>query len=548
MPHGPEGADRPAPLIELRVLDGANIHFPRPSVAVTLDVGQLVADDGSLLKALAASAAVRPPRVGVPHSQIRQLSVARVLRGVMRHISSELGIARLSVATRIRSDDSVTIAYPWRHRGTATAAGVALAQALADPQGISAAIAAAAAALPGDGPVVPRPTVPVVAVTGTNGKTTTSRLIALMGRQDGRKVAWSSTDGVYVDGVCVDEGDWSGFGGAARVLAEPGLGLAVLEAARGGLLLRGFGARHCDVAVVTNVAADHLGQQGIDTLDELAEVKAIVPRSVRPGGWQVLNAEDPRVLAMRDPARAKVFVFALDSSAPGVRRALDDGGKAAVLLDDSIAVMSPDGGVDVLVSVREVPATVHGLAVHNIANALAAAAAGLSIGLSRDAVVTGLRTFLPDQVHSPGRLNIYERDGVTVILDLAHNEDGLRALLHVADGLRSEGAQLHTILGTAGDRTDEVLVSLGEIAARASNTVVIAEKKRYLRGRDPAEMVRLLLDGLAAGGMGGAPVYPDEMSALKAAVGGARRGDVVAFMCHVQRVEADAWLTSDTLD
>lgn len=543
MPQGPEGAQRPASLVELRVLDGANLHFRRPAVAVTVDVTALVGDDGTRLRSLAEAAKVRTPRAGQPGSQIRQLATARILRGLMRHIAAELGIARLSVVTRIRPDGSITVAYPWRHRGTATAAGVALARAVASPASLEDAVAEAAIAPPGDAPVLPRALVPVVAVTGTNGKTTTSRLIAHMGRMEGRKVAWSSTDGIYVDGVCVDEGDWSGFGGAARVLSEPGLGLAVLESARGGLLLRGFGARHADVAVVTNVAADHLGQQGVSNLDELAEVKSIVARAVRTGGTQVLNAEDPRVLAMRDPGRAEIFVFALDSSAPGVRRALDDGGRAAVVIDDAISVMTADGGVDVLAAVVDVPATVGGLAVHNTANALAAAAAGLAIGLDRQSVVQGLLTFQPDPVDSPGRLNIYRRDGVTVVLDLAHNEDGLRALLHVADGLRGQGAQLHTILGTAGDRTDEVLRSLGAIAAGASNTVVIAQKTRYLRGRDAGEMVGLLMEGLAAGGMGGAPVYADELSALKAAVGGARAGDVVAFMCHVERVEADEWLT-----
>lgn len=530
-------------MVELRVLDGANIYFARPAVALTLDVGRLEADDGAALRRLARTIGARGPRVGEPGSQIRYLAVARVLRSLVRQVASELGIRRLSVATRIRRDGRVTVAFPWRRRGRSIAAAIAMAQTVDDPDTYAGAVAAAAAADPGPAPTVPRPTVPVVAVTGTNGKTTTSRLIAHMGRIEGRKVAWSSTDGVYVDGVCVDEGDWSGFGGAGRVLSESGLGLAVLEAARGGLLLRGFGARHADVAVVTNVTADHLGLQGVDTLDELAEVKGVVARAVRPGGWLVLNAEDPRVLAMQSGSRAKVFAFALDSNAPGVRHAIEEGGLGAVVLDESLAVLSPGGGIDVLVPIAEVPVAVGGLARHNVANGLAAAAAGLAVGISREAVVEGLRTFKPDPAHNPGRLNMYDHDGVIVILDLAHNEEGLQALLHVAAGLRAEGAQIHTILGTAGDRTDEVLVSLGEIAARGSDTVLIAQKRRYLRGRDPGEMVRLLLDGLARGGRGGAPVYEDEMSALVAAVNGARPGDVVAFMCHAQRDVADAWLT-----
>ena len=227
-------------------------------------------------------------------------------------------------------------------------------------------------------------------MTGTNGKTTVTRLIAHMGRCAGLHVGWSNTDGIYLDGELVEEGDWSGPGGAAQVLAQPGLQLAVLETARGGILRRGVGVTHNDVAVVTNISADHLGLGGIHTLDQLAEVKATIVRITRSGGWVVLNADDPRTLAMRRLSRARPFVFGLDPDAPGLREAQTEGGRAATVLDGDLVVLTR-GRVDRLLPVLDVPVTLAGLASFNVANALAAAAAGIAVGLPTEAVLDGLR-------------------------------------------------------------------------------------------------------------------------------------------------------------
>ena len=169
---------------------------------------------------------------------------------------------------------------------------------------------------------------PVVAVTGTNGKTTTSRMIAHIARTSGLLVGWSNTDGIYVDGRMVEAGDYSGPSGAGRVLAHPEVELAVTETARGGILLKGIGLTRNDVSVVTNVSADHLGQQGIDTVDQLAEVKSVVPRITRKDGWAVLNADDPRVFAMRGVIKAQPWVFGRDPDSPAIRETLNDGGRA----------------------------------------------------------------------------------------------------------------------------------------------------------------------------------------------------------------------------
>ncbi|HVE63653.1 MAG TPA: Mur ligase family protein [Mycobacteriales bacterium] len=540
MPHAPD--PRPATLVELRVLDGPNLYFPRAAVKVVLDVRHLLELPDSDFVAATAQFGAAAARPGRPGTDRRLRTLARALASVARRLAGLGGAKRLAVRSRPGPEPGqLTIAFPWRQRAAATRLAVALAEVVAGRDVLEAG-ASVASGDPGERPVTPRPTIPVVAVTGTNGKTTTTRLIAHMGRCAGLVVGWSNTDGIWIDGECVEAGDWSGYGGAGRVLADRRVRLAVLETARGGLLLRGAGAAHNDVSVVTNVSADHLGLLGIATIDELAEVKAIVPRMTKPSGWCVLNADDPRTLAMRAVSRARPFVFSPDPDSPGIRAALSEGGQAMTVTDGCICAVSGAWDVDELVPVLDVPMSLSGLSSYNVANALAGAAAGLAVGLPREAVVAGLRTFAPDPSLNPGRLNLYDVRGVAVVLDLAHNEDSLLALLQVAEGLRLPGAQLVTVVGTAGDRPAEMIRTLGEIAARRSDHAVIAHKDKYLRGRSREEITTLLLDGLRLGGITGAPVYPDELSGLQAGVHGASSGDVVAFMCHADRAECDAWL------
>src|SRR5207237_9075671 len=197
-----------------------------------------------------------------------------------------------------------------------------------------------AAAEPGPPPPGLRPAIPVIAVTGTNGKTTTVRLIAHLARAAGHTVAYTTTDGVYRDHELVEAGDYSGFSGAAKALAQPGVDFAVLETARGGILLRGIGTDHNDVAVVTTVTDDHLDQLGIRTIDQLAEVKATITRITRPDGWDVLNADDARVLAMRRQAAGRPWLFSLDPDHPALRTALAEGGRGIAILDGALVVMS----------------------------------------------------------------------------------------------------------------------------------------------------------------------------------------------------------------
>ncbi|KGN38733.1 cyanphycin synthetase [Knoellia subterranea KCTC 19937] len=387
---------------------------------------------------------------------------------------------------------------------------------------------------------------PVASITGTNGKTTTTRLLAHIAMTAGKHTAWSSTDGVVDHGTMIEPGDYSGPAGARGVLGAPGVEIGILETARGGMLLKGLGVAHNDVSVVTNVTADHLGLQGVDTVDQLAEVKAIITRATRPAGWAVLNGDDPRVWAMRAGASAKPWVFTLDPSSPAIREALGIGGRAITVLDDRITVIT-DGTSDPLIKVVDVPMTISGLSRHNVANALAATAAALGLGLDRAAVVEGLRSFRPDADLNPGRMNTYSTasaDGgeCTVVIDLAHNEAGLEALMDVTDGLRQPGSRVHLGLGASGDRTDEILENLGEIAGHRADHIVLLHKPHYLRGRTREDIEGHFRIGLQRAGVADVASFDTELAGLEALVAGAHDGDVVALMCHAERQDVYDWL------
>jgi cyanophycin synthetase len=373
--------------------------------------------------------------------------------------------------------------------------------------------------------------IPVVAVTGTNGKTTTTRLIAHILRGTGRKVGWTTTAGVYIEGENVLPGDYTGPAGAWRVLAEPGLDVAVLETARGGLLLRGMACESNDVSVMTNISGDHLGLHGVDTLEGLAEVKAIVLRTTRPDGWAVLNADDPLVRGQAAGLHAAIIWVSQDAGNPTVVAHRATGGRAVLVEEDWLVAARGEAGRR-LVRIAEMPIAFGGQARHMIENALCAAGAALALGLSREEVAAGLRTFGTSGEDNTGRLHIYDLNGATVILDYAHNEVGLKHLLHLAKGFVRGSGRLTAIIGTAGDRTDEALREIGRLAAEASDRVIVKETHRYLRGRESVdEMTALYLEGVAGGGDPPHDIAADEPAALELALRDLAPGDVMAMMC-----------------
>jgi cyanophycin synthetase len=543
--------------VEVRLLEGPNLYFTRPAVKVTLNFGSLATADRDSVKRIADSLGLRRTAPGTPGTAQRQRALLRLSERVVRRIAAASGTRRLGVRTRPGSaPESGVVAFVWRDRGRARVLGDELApmlQALAEGVDPASLLESAAervrAGAGGEPPRVVTASIPVASVTGTNGKTTTTRLLGHMGMVAGRHTAWSSTDGIVDNGSLVEPGDYSGPAGARGVLSVPGVELGILETARGGMLLKGLGVAANDVSVVTNVSADHLGLQGIDTVDQLAEVKAIITKVTKTRGWCVLNGDDPRVWAMRTGTPARPWVFTMDPNSPAIREALADGGRAMTILDGSITALGPHGEVDRLAKVLDVPTSLAGLSRHNIANALAAAAAGLALGLPRAAVVEAMRTFEPDDQLNPGRMNVYSvpvagdsGGSITVILDLAHNEAGLEALLDVARGLVAPGGRVHLALGTAGDRTDEILENLGEIAGLRADHVVTAHKEDYLRGRTREGLEGALRTGLSRAGVAEVTSLDSEIDALGALAGSATEGDVVALMCHAQRVEADRWV------
>ena len=303
----------------------------------------------------------------------------------------------------------------------------------------------------------------------------------------------------------VEPGDWTGPGGAQQILRRSDIDVAVLETARGGIVLRGMGYESNEASVLTNVSSDHLDLQGIHTLPELAEVKSTIARMTKPDGWVVLNGDDPLVAAVGRRVRANVAYFSIAPGGPPpvVRRHVATGGRA-YLLADGWLVEAQGERESRIVEVSRVPITIGGLARHNVANALAAAGGARGLGASLAQVRDGLIDFAPSAERSPGRLNMFRKGARLVIVDFAHNEAGIDAVLDVAEGVAAGGAgrtaPITVIIGTAGDRPDDTLRGIGRIAAQRGQRVAIKETRKYLRGRTAASVVGELLAGVKAGG------------------------------------------------
>jgi UDP-N-acetylmuramyl tripeptide synthase len=396
--------------------------------------------------------------------------------------------------------------------------------------------------------------VPVALVTGSNGKTTVVRLLAAILEETGRTAGFTSTDGVSVHGVTVAEGDYAGPSGARMLLRLPEIEAAVLETARGGLLRRGLSVDRASVAVVTNVAEDHLGEFGIQALGELADVKLLVARAVRPGGAVVLNADDP-LLVQRAPALpVPVVWFSLDPANPVVSRHLAGGGSAVVYEDGWLALSHGPARTPVL-RVEEMPIALGGAARHNIANALAAVAAAAVLGVPAETAARALRRFGRTAEDNVGRANLLELGGVRLVIDYAHNPHGMAALARMAAALPA-GRRL-VLIGQAGDRSDEAIRELVRAALTLEpDRVVLKEMERYLRGRRPGEIPEIMADELAQLGVPPEAVSRPgcELDAVRDALAWARAGDLLLLTVHqdrplvlalIERLRAAGWRAGD---
>ncbi|MGZ8412111.1 MAG: cyanophycin synthetase [Gemmatirosa sp.] len=359
--------------------------------------------------------------------------------------------------------------------------------------------------------------IPVIAVTGTNGKTTTTRLIAHLFRTTGKTVGFTTTDGIYLQNRQVMEGDMTGPFSANVVLSNPTVDVAVLETARGGILRAGLGYEECDVGVVLNVTADHLGLGGIHTLEQLADVKGVIPAVVRREGHAVLNADDPLVYAMRERTPGDVVLFSTaDEPSPRITAHLARGGIAAVVEDGWFVIRR--GRLRIPVATEgEVPLMVGGAARFQRENVLAAMAAAYVQGVRYDDIRAGLRSFFPSSATLPGRLNLVRRrDGSRVLVDYAHNPAALAGLIDMV--LRIPADHRVAVVTAPGDRRDEDIITAGRALARFDHVFVREDRDR--RGRTPGAVAELLRTGLQQGGMTDAQIeiVLDEPEAVRRAV------------------------------
>ncbi len=391
--------------------------------------------------------------------------------------------------------------------------------------------------------------IPIIAVTGSNGKTTTVRMISHIFKLMGRQVGMTSTDGVYIDDRLVKRVDASGPKSAQMVLQNPRVDFAVFEVARGGILREGLGYGRNDVAVVTNVTGDHLGLKGIDTIEQLAAVKQVVVEAVPRSGFAVLNADDPLVLEMRKHCSGSVVLFTMEDKHELVDRWVRRGGKAVVLergpLGEKMVIREGRRTMPIA-WVHTLPATFEGRARMMVQNAMAAAAAAHAAGAHLHDIRQGLRSFTTSIYQAPGRLNLYDLDGVKVLIDYAHNPAGLQTLGDFVErvtadaptgstsGQGSWSANLRVaVVATAGDRRDEDMRELGRVAARYFDDVIIREDRRT-RGRERGETAELILEGVRDAIVRGAragnvEVALDEMDATRKALDRSRPGDLVVL-------------------
>lgn len=386
--------------------------------------------------------------------------------------------------------------------------------------------------------------IPVALITGTNGKTTTARMLSAIARAAGWVAGNTSTDGVQIDGETVLEGDYTGGEGARALLQSPRVEMAFLENARGGMLRRGLPIERAEAACVTNVGSDHLGEYGINSLGDLARVKLLVAKAVRERGVLVVNADDLHLRSATAPAILRVSLRDQAQSPAFVRRR------------GRLGKLTEDGFVPWL-EAAAIPATLGGLAEHNTANALAAMAVADALRMAQTAIVDGLSSFGTNPTDNPGRANLFDFAGLEALVDFAHNPEGLEAVLTTAKRMRP--ARLLVLIGQAGDRDDALIRQLALVLARHTpDRVIVKDMARYLRGRAKGEVVELIVNFLRESGLDDERIAtaPDEMTAVRRALEWGQPGDLLlllvlderdASLRLLQRLEGEGWQPGQAL-
>ncbi len=372
--------------------------------------------------------------------------------------------------------------------------------------------------------------IPIIAITGTNGKTTTTRLIAHIVKNMGYHVGFTTSDGIYVRNHMLEKGDTTGPVSAEFILKDPTVEFAVLETARGGILRAGLGFSRCDIGVITNIQEDHLGLNDIETLDDLARVKSVVVRSIKKDGYAILNAEDEYCVKIAGTLDCNVAYFCMDENHPVIRKHSKTGGISAIYENGFITIKKGDWKIRVE-KVTMIPLTMGGKARFMIANVLAATLAGYLSGFRTEDMRLSLETFIPSAALTPGRMNIFNFKDFKVMIDFAHNPAGYRgieAFLEQIDSSYKIG-----IIAGVGDRRDQDIIECGAIAARMFDHIIIRQEK-HLRGRTEEELIGLVLDGIKSVDKNVTyEIVPKEIEAIKHAISIAKPGTFITALSDV---------------
>ena len=367
--------------------------------------------------------------------------------------------------------------------------------------------------------------VPILAITGTNGKTTTSRLISHICRQTGKVVGFTTTDGVYIDDYLVEKGDNTGPYSASMILKDPTVEIAVLETARGGILRSGLAFNQCDVGVVLNVAADHLGIGDIDTIEQMAKVKSVVAEVVSAEGYAVLNADDPLTVSMAEKVKGRVAYFSMSPDNPIIHDHIRRGGMAAIYENGYLSILEGEWTLRIEEAVN-IPVTMQGMAPFMIANALAACLATFVQGIDIELIRQGVRTFKPSVAQTPGRMNLFDLGHHHALIDYAHNPAGYEA---VGGFVGNWSGEKVGVVGGPGDRRDDDLILLGKLSALMFDRIIVKEDNDT-RGRRRGEVADLILRGISQENGSLRPeVILDETEALEKALSTVSEGGLVVI-------------------
>jgi len=372
--------------------------------------------------------------------------------------------------------------------------------------------------------------VPIFAITGTNGKTTTTRLLAHIVKNNGCKVGFTTSDGIYIQNHMMEKGDTTGPLSAEYVLRDPTVEFAVLETARGGILRSGLGFSRCDIGIITNIQEDHLGLDDIHTLEDLARVKATVVKSVKKDGWAILNADDEQCVKIGEELDCKVAYFSMNEENPLIKKLCAEGKTVAVYENGFITIKKGEWKIRIE-RATHVPLTLGGKAKFMIANVLAATLASYLWGFKTEDISLSLQTFIPSAAQTPGRMNIFEFKRFKVLIDFAHNASGYKGVeeyLHSVEATKKIG-----IIAGVGDRRDEDIKECAKIAARMFDHIIIRQEK-HLRGRTEEEIINLIMEGIIESGRSVThEIIPKEVEAIRHAINCAEEGSFITALSDV---------------